>query len=566
MKKILFSAIAVTLGAFMTTGCIQELSPMTDYATKDQVNEAPGAYQNLVDGITSSMLGQFLYSTDYPYDYGYPTFFQMRDVMGQDIVIDDAGHWYQTWYTCSTALGPRYAVAQFPWTIYYAWIKNCNTVLSLAGDEPDESHKTGAGIALAMRAMYYMDMARMFAPKTYALDKQAETVPIITEKTTVDEMRNNPRATNEKMWAFIISDLDKAEQYLEGYQRKDISTPDQSVVYGLKARAYQVMEDWANAEKYAKLAQEGYTMMSQEEYLNRETGFNTPNSSWMFGMQFKSTDPVIVGNDADGSWGSFMYLEVNGSGCGYASSYGYQFSIDRHLYETIPATDFRKKCFVDFAIDELTTTNEEGQTVPDKEAIIEKLKAYSDYPEYVYQSGYEGGVGPATVGGFSLKFRAAGGAAGHTNQYIGFLGTVPFMRVEEMKLIEIEAVGMQNESKGIELLTDFAKTRDPEYVYGKHNDAYNNQSTSAFQNEVWWQRRVELWGEGFATFDIKRLNKGIIRSYANTNHLETFRWNTQTPPDWMNLCIVETETMNNTACTNNPTPIAPSSDSDEFIW
>lgn len=50
------------------------------------------------------------------------------------------------------------------------------------------------------------------------------------------------------MWAFIISDLDKAEQYLEGYQRKDISTPDQSVVYGLKARAYQVMEDWANAE------------------------------------------------------------------------------------------------------------------------------------------------------------------------------------------------------------------------------------------------------------------------------------------------------------------------------
>ena len=32
------------------------------------------------------------------------------------------------------------------------------------------------------------------------------------------------------------------------------------------------------------------------------------------------------------------------------------------------------------------------------------------------------------------------------------------------------------------------------------------------QNELWWQRRVELWGEGFATFDIKRLQKGIIRS------------------------------------------------------
>lgn len=555
MKKILLSAIVATLGITLPTSCIEEVVPQTDYVTEDQTADAPNAFQKFVDGITSSMIGQILYNSSYPFDFGYPTFFQMRDVMGQDVVIDDAGHWYQTWYTSSTALGPRYAIAQFPWTIYYKWIKNCNTVLALAGDEPDDAHKVGAGIAHAMRAMYYMDLARMFANKTYALDKNAETVPIITEKTSIDELTNNPRATNERMWSFIISDLDAAENYLKDYKREDISTPDLSVVYGFKARAYQVMKDWANAEKYAKLAQDGYNMMSQEEYLSRETGFNTPNSSWMFGMQFKSTDPVITGNDADGSWGSFMYLEVNGSGCGYASSYGYQFSIDRHLYETIPSTDFRKKAFIDFSIDELGN----------KEKIVEALKVYSDYPNDIYQSGYEG-VGAKAVGGFSVKFRAAGGAEGHKNQYIGFLGAVPFMRVEEMKLIEIEAAGMQDESRGIQLLTEFAKTRDPQYTYGKHNEAYYNFKTSAFQNEVWWQRRVELWGEGFATFDIKRLNKGIIRSYGNTNHLKTFRWNMQTPPDWMNLCIIETETSYNTACTNNPTPIPPSSDSEEFIW
>lgn len=122
-----------------------------------------------------------------------------------------------------------------------------------------------------MRAMYYMDMARMFANKTYGLDKNAETVPIITEQTALADLTNNPRATNEKMWNFIISDLDKAEEYLDGYTRTDITTPDKSVVYGLKARAYQVMEDWVNAERYAKLAQEGYSMMSREEYLSRET-------------------------------------------------------------------------------------------------------------------------------------------------------------------------------------------------------------------------------------------------------------------------------------------------------
>ena len=156
--------------------------------------------------------------------------------------------------------------------------------------------------------------------------------------------------------------------------------------------------------------------------------------------------------------------------------------------------------------------------------------------------------------------------AGRDDYHIGFVQSVPLMRVEEMMLIEAEAAGMQEESRGIQLLTNFAKARDPQYVYGTHNEAYYNNSTSAFQNEVWWQRRVELWGEGFATFDIKRLNKGIIRSYANTNHVEKYRWNVQTPPDWMNLCIVQTETNYNTACTNNPTPQPLDSDSPEYVW
>ncbi len=67
-------------------------------------------------------------------------------------------------------------------------------------------------------------------------------------------------------------------------------------------------------------------------------------------------------------------------------------------------------------------------------------------------------------------------------------------------------------------------------------------------------------------FDIKRLNKGIIRSYAGTNHVDGYRWNTNEPPQWMTFCIVQTETNNNSACTNNPTPIAPKGNSPEHAW
>jgi hypothetical protein len=558
MKKIILSLLAVALGLALATSCIEEIDPSNSTITGEQAGNAPGAYDNFVNAITSTLTGKFTYSgsSHTPYDYGYPSFFLKRDVMGQDIALGYSGSWYSQWYACGVGLGPQYAVSQYPWTYYYGWIKNCNTVLSLAGQEPDADKVTGAGIAYAMRAMFYMDMARMFAPKTYALDKNAETAPIVAETTSLDDLSHNPRATNEVMWAFILSDLDKAETYLAGYKRADVYTPDLSVVYGLKARAYQVMEDWPNARKYAKLAQDGYAVMNEAQYTSRDTGFNTPNASWMFGLTYKPDDPNILENDADSSWGSHMCLEIDpvGSSCGYAANYGQQQLIDRHLYETIPATDFRRNCFVDFALDELAT----------KAEIVEGLKAYSDYPEWVYTTGYDGYYG--AVGGLSLKFRAAGGEEGHRNQYIGFVVAVPMMRVEEMVLIEAEAEGMQNEAEGIALLTDFAKTRDASYVYGTHTDAYGNTATSTFRNEIWWQRRVEFWGEGFATFDIKRLNKGIIRSYADTNHQELNRWNTTAPPDWMNWCIVQTETNYNYSCTNNPTPTKPDSNSEEYKW
>lgn len=561
--KILTWAAA---GLVLLSGCIKEIDPQTSNVTIDQANNAPGAFVNFVSAITNSLAGSFTYSKSkqHPYDFGYPSFFLMRDVMGQDIALEDKGNeWYTTWYACGVGLGPQYAVSQYPWTYYYGWIKSCNIVISMAGENPDGERMVGSGIAYAMRAMFYMDIARMFAQKSYAMDKMAETVPLVLETTGLEALAKNPRATNEVMWAQILSDLDKAEERLQDYRRSDVYTPDLSVVYGLKARAYLTMEDWAKAEEYAKLAQAGYSVMDEKQFTDRSTGFNTPNGSWMFGLFYKDTDENVLANDGDSSWGSQMILEISSTGCGYAANYGTPKRIDKHLYETIPATDFRKNSFVDFAID--------GYKDNDQEKAIEALSAYSDEPKGLLTTASS--TGSKAVGGLCVKFRPKGGV--HDNQYQAYVVAVPMMRVEEMKLIEAEAAGMQNEGRGIALLTDFAKTRDPQFVYGQHKDeTYGSSYATSFQNEVWWQRRVELWGEGFATFDIKRLDKGVIRSYPGTNHPLGMRWNkdlytTNTGnihPDWMDLCIIQTETNYNTACTNNPTPVRPQGDSPEYKW
>ena len=556
-KNIKLIATLLIGASALSTGCLQETFPQQGTVTVDQAGEAPNSFNNFVTACTSTMSGEFIYSgSSYsPYDFGYTSFFLQRDVMGQDIVCEDTdSEHYTTWYTCGVALGPTYAICQLPWTLYYGWIKNCNVVISLAGEQPSADHITGAGIAYAMRAMFYMALARMFAPQTYKGHPEALTVPIITEKTTNEQATNNPNATNEKMWEFILSDLDKAEEYLADYQRPDKTTPDLSVVYGLKARAYLTMEQWADAEHYAKLAQSGYTMMTEEQYLDHNTGFNTPNDAWMFMTEFDAEDPNITANDGDSSWGSQMILEITEqSGCGYAANYGTPKRIDAHLLETIPQTDWRRKCFIDPELDEMVasaTSMEELQAI-----VAEYLSGVSEYPGAIVNTAMATTSG--TFGGLSLKFRAAGGEAGHNNVKIGFCVAVPLMRVEEMMLIEAEAAGMQEEGRGKTLLETFAKTRNQEYEY---------DNAQSFRDNVWWQRRVELWGEGFATFDIKRFEKGITRSYAGTNHPKGYRWNTESVPDWMNLCIVQTETNYNQACISNPTPIQPTEDSPEKVW
>lgn len=566
MKKYISSFFVAALGVSMLSSCIEEVTPQNGYPSAEQVFNAPGAFDNLVSNLTDNLSGKrnFSSSSYQTWDYGYTSLFLTRDVEGQDIVAAGSNP-YSAWYSSVRYLASGYARCQLPWTYYYGWINDCNVVLKNAGAvnyaTPVEGRESGAGIAYTMRAMYYLDLARMYAQKPYSVDHNALTTIKADEVRTFTEAMHQERMTWEEAFDFILKDLDAAEKLLANYKRADKYTPDLSVVYGLKARTYLEKQDWANAEKYAKLAQEGYNVMSKNEFLSHENGFNSPNGSWMFATQFKLTDKNIYQNDGDDSWGSMMIME-NGFECGYAANYGGVNVIDKHLYSTIPSTDFRKDCWVDFSLDALS-----------KDDAINALKKYAYVPTPTTEDSleraariYTAGVDASGygLGGLSLKFRNAAGKA--DSKYEAWCVSVPLMRVEEMKLIEAEAAGMQNEARGIQLLTAFAKQRDPQYVYGSHNEAYGNTTTSAFQNEVWWQRRVELWGEGFATFDIKRLNKGIIRSYAGTNHIENARWNTTSVPNWMNWTFVGTETDNNGGMTLNPDPVQPLNDSEEYVF
>jgi len=82
------------------------------------------------------------------------------------------------------------------------------------------------------------------------------------------------------------------------------------------------------------------------------------------------------------------------------------------------------------------------------------------------------------------------------------------MRVSEMILTEAEALARsRNETQAATVLRELMINRDP---------AWNANSVTGEQ--VYQQRRVELWAEGFSLNDHLRLKKGIDRSYAGSNH------------------------------------------------
>lgn len=83
------------------------------------------------------------------------------------------------------------------------------------------------------------------------------------------------------------------------------------------------------------------------------------------------------------------------------------------------------------------------------------------------------------------------------------------MRPEEMLLIEAEALvklGKEQEAKA--LLTELHKNR-------MNNHEVIMATGTQLLEEIRFERRIELWGEGFALLDIKRLKKGLDRTDSN---------------------------------------------------
>lgn len=594
MKNILIRSFAILSAVIIAAGCIEETFPKGSTLTSGQLVSSPNALQLTVNGIPAAMMasGTAGYAGNYGYhaDFGIPAIHLMTESMLEDFTISgDLGYFWFGAFFQNVSMGDQYIYPAYFWDCYYAWIKLVNDIIVMAGDvteNTDDYTLNALGQAYAYRAMFYLDLARMYEPKDNKLAPVNEnieglTVPIVTEETEEVDSKNNPRATREVMYNFIFSDLEKALEYLNPAD-KVFTRPTVGAVYGLYARAYLELGAahrekndlttadpyYAKAAYYARKAIEtsGKTPLTAAQWTDPRTGFNdgTSNNSWMWGLTLAAENASnIITNIAhlapEAVWG-YSILSMP--------------SVSKALYDRIDYDDFRRYSWLDpeytwmkpsyswNPMPEKYDPNSGYQFCGQDEALTgnESMGIYNTADYFMYY----------TKPYVNIKFRPADG---QTVDYTeGNCADHVLMRVEEMYFIEIEAVAKMSKNasvrivtdgkeervtikagvtEAVKLLNDFMQT----YRYSSY-DCSNVSSELAFTQEMLLQKRIEFWGEGILYYDYKRLNMGITRGYSGTNFPAVARFNCEgRSPQW-NIVIPRAEIQANPVLEgyNNPDP------------
>ena len=455
-------------------------------------------------------------SSGRPDDFGFIMMAFSNDLEAADIVTPNSGY---NWFSTCGELSSRNADYANPYIRYaapYNQIAAANDVIkSFPADTEDPDALNKMAQARAIRAFSYLNLAPYFQYSYAAGAKDQPCVPIVSE--TTEDFTNNPRATVAEVYQFIVDDLTWAIEKLEGYVRPDKSKIDQQVAYGLRARAYLNMEMWAEAAADAEKAAAGYTPATIEE-VSTPFLYSIDEHNWIWGYDMTETTAATFTYATSSAWIRSL------SGDSYSAAVQVYSSINNLLYNKIPATDVRKGWWVDENLESpllegLTWGGVSGQAISTLEITDVKM-TFLPYTNVKF--------GMYTVGGT-------------TNEE-----DWPFMRVEEMILIQAEATAKAgDEAAGRAILDNFVKTyRDPAYS--------SAASGRSFSDEVWFQRRVELWGEGFANNDTRRLNKPLVRFHdSSSNFPEAFRFNMPADDGWWLLRFTNSELNTNLAIVDN---------------
>lgn len=460
MTKYILASI---LGLLVMTSCGEDFFDVK-YTERLDANTAAELAATNPDALDGYLVGVFSYMVEYNGyhdEFGYMSVHHAMDMAGEDIVMS-AAHWFSYDYEHDNH-EYNYRRTSRNWLCFYTILAKANEILDFFPEKPEAADSKGVmGQAYVFRAMAYYYLIQLYQHPVTAdgsVNWDAPGVPLYfaaPDNIPLEEQDNyKGRNTLRMVYEQIESDLLNAVELLEAG-------------YVRPAKIY-VDASVANGflARYYLLSQNwaGAEAAAKKAYQGYTIG--GPNATGIY-------DGFVDIENADWMWGfdhstetqttyASFFSHISDIAPGYAGLAYAARAIDVRLWSQIPDTDYRKAWFSDADGD--PTRSSAGARIP---YATFKFGHKSDWSEdYMY------------------------------------------MRSAEMHLIEAEALAHQgNGTAAANALATLMAKRDP---------AWNASSVTV--EDIFLQRRIELWGEGIVTYDRKRLNLGIDRSYEGNNHL-----------------------------------------------
>ena len=526
MNMKIYKISTMVLGGLMLASCsdideqIYSGGAFSKEQSQDIVNAIPTRVEATFNGMFTFMGNPAQnygtrFSSARADDFGFIMMALSQDFEGADMIGADNGY---NWFSAAceySSRTPSYANPYIRYVTPYTLIGMVKDILAtIPEDTEDASLINMKAQAKTLRAYSYLSLAPYFQG-SYETSKDKPCVPVLSDSVDVT---NNPRATVEQVYNVIVDDLTWAIDHLDE-TRSSKAYVNANVAYGLRARAYLAMGKGAEAAADAEKAMQGYEPASIAE-VSVPTFCDMEEHNWIWAIDITDDQANYYGYATAPSWLSSLCGDGYGAACGTTAM------INKLLWDKIPATDVRKGWWID-----------ENLHSPNWADLTWGTAKGDEIANLVLDDGSKVELPPYT----NIKFGMKSGVGSTLNN-----NDWPLMRVEEMILIQAEGYAISgNEAKAKEILTNFVKTyRDPNYTI---------PSGRTLRDEIWFQRRVELWGEGFAVSDARRLNKPIVRFHGpnTTNYADAFQFNIAADDGWLNMRFPQSEKDNNSAIVDN---------------
>ncbi|MDE7179601.1 MAG: RagB/SusD family nutrient uptake outer membrane protein [Muribaculaceae bacterium] len=562
----LLSATALMVGLGACSDNYLDVNPTTLVGQPEAVGSVENA-QMALNGICNAMQTQY-YSTSYN-QYNGETYINtwLNDGMSSDVIVGlSVSSFGADNLLMRTTSNAGYVSVFLPWSYSYNLINQANNIIGgIDGATGDEAKRDFIkASALTFRAHGYVKLLQFYAPRWQDSNNgEAYCMVLRTEPGS----ENLPLATMKQVLDQVYADLDEAIKLYTttaSSVRRDYKwQPDLSVAYGLYARAALIKNDWAKAQQMAHNAREGYSVMSNDDYLS---GFCEDNASFMWTQATEASDIYYW------SWGS--HFAANGV---YVQNWGNGANaISMSLVRELDPNDIRLQCFITpdkiglmnrlnlnrgkvteayfwdpELVDAANTVNiatgyynalkktEKSKRWGLYNFALNYIVYYCDniykgdpanlenegfYPYYTLDTDGALIIGKNDAEGNSLKGKLVCTPFGAQLKFMSIppygLNAFPFMRAAEMYLAEAEAAYHNNDiATAVSCLNAVNQQRVP---------GFNASSYSGEQllNQIRLCRRIELWGEGQGWSDWKRWNLDMVHTPWKENDINSGNWET----------------------------------------